>query len=154
VTPLRPKYLDIKIINISISSYLTLLPEPAMATAAFSSAPTRPRWQHYGLWALQALLALAFLVTGSSKLTGAAAMVQLFDAVGVGQWARYVTGTLEVMGAIGLLVPRLTSWAGLGLAAVMAGAVFAHLTVLHTPFFAPAILGALALTVGVARRNA
>jgi hypothetical protein len=39
-------------------------------------------------------------------------------------------------------------------ASVMTGAVVAHLTMLHTPFIAPAILGALALTVALGRRRA
>jgi uncharacterized membrane protein len=32
-------------------------------------------------------------------------MVGLFDAIGIGQWFRYLTGGLEVLGAVALLVP-------------------------------------------------
>jgi hypothetical protein len=38
-------------------------------------------------------------------------MVELFAAVGVGQWLRYMVGTLEVAGAVGLLlVSALIAW--------------------------------------------
>jgi hypothetical protein len=53
------------------------------------------------------LIALAgmFLLAGSSKLLGAPAMVELFDAIGIGQWFRYLTGLIKVGSVLGLLVP-------------------------------------------------
>jgi putative oxidoreductase len=57
------------------------------------------------LWALQVGLAAMFLLAGGSKLAGASAMVALFDEIGVGQWFRYVTGLIEVVSAVALLVP-------------------------------------------------
>ena len=58
------------------------------------------------LWILSGLVALAFLGAGGAKLAGAAALVELFDKVGRGQWFRYFTGLLEVAGGIGLLIRR------------------------------------------------
>ena len=58
------------------------------------------------LWTLSGIVALAFVFVGSGKLAGTAAMVELFDRVGLGQWFRYLTGLLEVGGGIGLLIPR------------------------------------------------
>ena len=92
------------------------------------------------LWILSGLVALAFLGAGGAKLAGAAAMVELFDKVGRGQWFRYFTGLLEVAGAIGLLIPRYAFYAAGLLAVVMVGAIVAHLTVLGTSPAAPAIL--------------
>ena len=60
------------------------------------------------LWTLQVLVALAFVAAGSGKLVGTADMIALFDAVGVGQWFRYVTGSLELLGALLLIVPGKT----------------------------------------------
>ena len=60
-------------------------------------------------------------------------MVALFDAVGIGQWFRYVTGSLELLGALLLLVPGKTAFGAVSLACVMAGAVVAHLTVVPAP---------------------
>jgi uncharacterized membrane protein YphA (DoxX/SURF4 family) len=46
-----------------------------------------------------------FLMSGGSKLAGVPAMVSLFDAIGLGQWFRYVTGVIEVAAGTSLLVP-------------------------------------------------
>jgi uncharacterized membrane protein YphA (DoxX/SURF4 family) len=100
------------------------------------------------LWTLQVLVALAFVAAGSGKLLGGADMIALFDAVGLGQWFRYVTGSLEVLGALLLIVPGKSAFGAVLLACVMAGAVAAHLAVLHTAPTAPFVL--LALTVLVA----
>jgi putative oxidoreductase len=106
---------------------------------------TPRRLRNAGLWALQIVGAAMFFMAGTQKLTGAESMVQLFAAVGVGQWLRYLTGTLEVLGAIALLVPYFAGLGALWLTAVMLAAVIAHLTVLGGN---PAI--ALALLIGMA----
>ena len=80
-----------------------------------------------GLWILQIGAAGMFLMVGFFKLSGDLRMVGLFDAIGVGQWFRYVTGSLEVLGAILLLTPRLSGLGALLLVGVMLGAVATHL---------------------------
>jgi uncharacterized membrane protein YphA (DoxX/SURF4 family) len=84
------------------------------------------------LWTAQILLA-AFFVFGAAlpKLTGSPDAVQEFGLIGAGQWLRYLVGTLELAGAIGLLTPRLAGLAAAGLAANMAGATIINATVLH-----------------------
>jgi putative oxidoreductase len=82
------------------------------------------------LWVLRVLVGLAFLGAGWSKLAGTSEMVAVFTKIGFGQGFRVITGLLEVAGAIGLFVPRLTTYAALLLAAVMIGAVGFHLTTL------------------------
>src|SRR5256885_2104873 len=104
------------------------------------------------LWILQALVALAFVAAGSGKLLGSAPMVALFDTVGVGQWFRYATGLLEVLGAVLLLVPGTAAFGAVLLAVVMAGAVVAHLTVLHSAPTAPLMLFALTALIAWGRR--
>ena len=81
------------------------------------------------LWTLSGLVALAFVFAGGGKLAGAAAMVDLFDKVGVGQWFRYVTGLLEITGGLGLLIPRYAFYAAVLLVIVMVGAVMTHLAI-------------------------
>jgi putative oxidoreductase len=93
----------------------------------------------YGLWALKILAGLAFLAAGLAKLAGAAMMVGTFDAIGVGQWFRYVTGIIEVAGAIALFVPGFQAIGALFLGATMVGAVLAHLFILG-PSAVPAII--------------
>jgi uncharacterized membrane protein YphA (DoxX/SURF4 family) len=82
------------------------------------------------LWVLQIVAALAILAAGGAKLAGAPQMVAVFEKVGVGQWFRYVTGGLEIVGAVALLVPRSAFYGAALLLAVMAGAVFTHLAVI------------------------
>ena len=83
-----------------------------------------------GLWILQIGGAGMFLMVGFLKLSGDPQMVGLFDAIGFGQWFRYLTGSLEVLGAVLLLIPRLTGLGALLLVGVTLGAVTTHLFVI------------------------
>jgi putative oxidoreductase len=103
-------------------------------------------------WILSLLLALIFLAAGSMKLMSRPVMVQEFAQVGLGQWFRYFTGILEVAGAICMLVPPLSRWGAVVLAAVMSGAVVAHLTALHSSPALPAILLVMVLAATWLRR--
>src|SRR5438876_1825179 len=82
-----------------------------------------------GLWVLQVGAAGMFLMAGFAKLSGDPQMVGQFDAIGFGQWFRYLTGSLEVLGAVLLLAPRLSGLGALLLVGVMLGAVATHLFV-------------------------
>jgi uncharacterized membrane protein YphA (DoxX/SURF4 family) len=82
------------------------------------------------LWVLQLAAAAMFLMAAIPKLTGNPQAVEGFAKIGLGQWFRYLTGTLEVVGALLLLIPRLCGLGGLLLACVMVGAVATHLFVL------------------------
>jgi uncharacterized membrane protein YphA (DoxX/SURF4 family) len=84
------------------------------------------------LWVLQIALAAMFLMAGGSKLAGSAAMVQLFNAVALGQWFRYFTGALEVISAALLLIPGMAGFGAAILIPVMLGAIATHLLVIHT----------------------
>ena len=97
------------------------------ATAQDSALPRPGRAGVVVLWVVQIALAGLFLMAGGSKLAGAAAMVQLFDAIGIGQWFRYVTGAIEVGSAIALLVPALAPFGALALIPTMIGAIVTHL---------------------------
>jgi putative oxidoreductase len=79
------------------------------------------------LWILQIAAAAMFLMVGYLKLSGSEQLVGLYQAIGIGQWFRYLTGTLEVAGAILLLIPRTSGLGALLLAGVMVGAVITHL---------------------------
>jgi uncharacterized membrane protein YphA (DoxX/SURF4 family) len=82
------------------------------------------------LWVLQITAALMFLMAGSSKLLGNPMMVGMFQTIGLGQWFRYLTGGLEVVGAILLLIPALAGLGGALLVPVMIGAVVTHLFII------------------------
>ena len=68
------------------------------------------------IWALRIFLCLAFLTIGGAKLTGSLGMVGWFAQLGWGQWFRYLTGLLDVIGALLLFVPRRTFYGALVLA--------------------------------------
>lgn len=113
-----------------------------------------PNVKKYGLLAISALLTLAFGAAGFAKLTGAEMMVATFDAIGWGQWFRYVTGAIEVGSAVLLWVPGL-QWIGAGLlVATMICAVLFHLLLLGPSFVPAFVLGVLASVVLIARKPA
>jgi uncharacterized membrane protein YphA (DoxX/SURF4 family) len=84
------------------------------------------------LWYAQILLAAVFVFAAVPKLAGAHSAVQMFGQIGAGQWLRYLVGTAELAGAVGLLIPRLAWLAAAGLAADMAGATIINAAVLHS----------------------
>ena len=92
-----------------------------------TSAIPRGRVALAVLWLTQIAIAAMFLFAGGLKLTGAPEMVGVFDAIGIGQWFRYVTGSIEVLSAVALLVPASAVFGALLLIPTMIGAVITHL---------------------------
>lgn len=79
-----------------------------------------------------------FVGGGIMKLAGAPVMVQLFTDIGVGQWLRYVVGSMELLGGALLLVPGWCGLAALGLIVMMIGATMAQLLIIRRPPLAAA----------------
>ena len=104
-------------------------------------------------WVLQVAVRLAFLAAGLSKLAGAPQMVAVFEKIGVGQWFRVLTGLLEVVGAVGLLILRTVFYAAVLLTLVMIGAIIAHLTLLGGNPAPAVLLLALAGAIAYLRRR-
>jgi uncharacterized membrane protein YphA (DoxX/SURF4 family) len=111
-------------------------------------------------WILQIVLALVFLAAGGMKLARPRPAL-----VGAGMgWADDFSdsavkgiGALEVLGALGLILPALTGIApvlvpiaALGLAVTMAGAIVVHVRRKET-IVPPLVLGVLALALAVIR---
>jgi len=113
----------------------------------------KTRGKVIALWVLRVLVGLAFLGSGGAKLAGAPAMVAIFTKIGLGQGVRILTGVLEVIGAVGLFIPRYTFYAALLLAAVMLGAVGFHLTILGGNPAAPIVLLLLSGLIAWLSRN-
>jgi uncharacterized membrane protein YphA (DoxX/SURF4 family) len=101
-----------------------------ITTASTQAHPGRVRT--IGLWTLAVLGAASFLMVGFQKLSGDPQMVRLFSLIGLGSWFRYLTGTLETLGAIALLIPRLRVLGALGLVGVMIGAIVTN-ALFHAP---------------------
>jgi uncharacterized membrane protein len=112
----------------------------------------RGRASLIALWLTQIALAAVFLMAGGSKLAGVPAMVSLFDALGLGQWFRYVTGFIEVASGIALLVPSAAIFGAILLIPTMLGAAAANLFLGQSPA-APLVLLLVAAAVAWTRRN-
>ena len=116
--------------------------------------PTPGRALNITLWVVQILLAALYAFAGINKLlTLQPEVAEGFAQIGLGQWFQYFTGALELAGGIGLLIPRLAGPAALGLAAVMVGAIFAHLLALPPAALAivPAVLCVVLVLIARAR---
>ena len=97
------------------------------------------------LWTLQILSAAMFLFSGSLKLAGVPMMVQMFGVIGLGQWFRYVTGGIEVVSAVLLLIPALAAYGAAALALTMVGAIITHVFIVGgSPAIPIVLLGATA----------
>jgi putative oxidoreductase len=122
-------------------------------TAGQTPAIPRGRVALVALWLTQIALAAMFVFAGGLKLTGAPDVVGLFDAVGIGQWFRYVTGSIEVVSAVALLVPSWAAFGALLLIPTMAGAVFTHLFIVGGSAVPATVLLTGSLAIAWARRD-
>lgn len=113
--------------------------------------PGKPRWTSAAgsragfilLEATEVTLAAVFFLVGWAKLVGQRDMIELFRAIGVGEWFRYVTGVVEVTAALLLVTPILSGASAMALGVVMIVASLIELFVLHRPpIAAVACLGA------------
>lgn len=79
-------------------------------------------------WILQVLLGLAFIASGGRKLMDLPSTVAMFGSMGMPGALAYVVAGAELLGGIGLLIPRFVRPAALGLVIIMLGAVVMHAT--------------------------
>lgn len=77
---------------------------------------------HVGLWILQIIAAVMFLVAALGKFADVEPAASTFDAIGFGDWFRDLVGVLELVGLVALLIPRLTGLAALAFVGLMTGA--------------------------------
>jgi putative oxidoreductase len=126
------------------STFITAIQTPAIPRGRVALA---------ALWLTQTALAAMFLFAGGLKLTGAPEMVGLFDAIGIGQWFRYVTGSIEVASAVALLVPAWAAFGALLLIPTMIGAVVTHLFIVGGSAVPATVLLIGSLAIAWARRN-
>jgi putative oxidoreductase len=95
------------------------------------------------IWILRGVIGLLFLAAAAMKLTSQPPMVAEFQTVGLGQWFRYLTGSLELVGAVALLVPRSSIVGAVILLLVDIGAFLAQITILHMDWVHTVVIGAV-----------
>jgi putative oxidoreductase len=76
------------------------------------------------LWVLSCLLAALFLFAGGMKLLKADEIKPMFVQYGYAAWFATFIGVCEVLGGLGLLIPRLAGTAAACLSIIMVGAVY------------------------------
>ena len=132
-----------------------MIANDAVPRAATQNGTNRQRGRAalIALWLTQVALALMFLMAGGSKLAGVPAMVSLFDAIGLGQWFRYVTGIIEVASGIALLVPSAAVFGAMLLIPTMLGAIVTNVFVVPASPVMPLLLLLGAAAVAWARRH-
>lgn len=118
-----------------------------------AASATGGRALNIALWALRALLAIMVVMAGLAKVFGDPAMVEMFATIGVGQWLRYLVGSLKISGAVGVLIPRLSGLAALGLVCLMAGATLTNVFVLGASPLLPLVLLLVSALVAWGRRQ-
>jgi putative oxidoreductase len=126
-------------------------------------AATRPHTADSGTtafdpieWALRLGVALTFVAIGCEKVFPSADSywIKLFAEIGFGQWFRYLTGAIQIVGGLLMLVPRTALSGAALLACTMIGAILAHLFLLRTGVGGAVFPAAfLALIVVAARRR-
>ena len=79
-------------------------------------------------WILQVLLGVAFIGFGGYGLMHAAENTKNMASLGLPGWFSYLISASELLGGIGLLLPRTVRLAALGLVVIMIGAVVMHAT--------------------------
>ena len=97
-----------------------------------TTADRRARRLDAIMWLLRIALALIFVVVGFVKIPGSIhpMWVRLFERIGFGQWFRYFTALVEIVGGMLMLVPSATLVSGLLLACTMVGALLVHIFVI------------------------
>ena len=112
-----------------------------------------PRWKPAALWTLKGLLAAVFLSAGGAKIYGVPIMVENFQQIGLGQWFRYLTGILEIVGGIMVLMPPVVAIGGVLLSCIMVGAIATHLLLMGGSAFPAIVLLVLSAIIVFAHRD-
>jgi uncharacterized membrane protein YphA (DoxX/SURF4 family) len=102
---------------------------------------------------LRTLLSLAFLYYGLRKLGGFPAEVAIYEAIGFGQFPRFVTGSVEVGGALLLWVHGWRGVAGLILMTTVCIGLAALLIWVGPPYWHMLVLIAASAAVAVTHRT-
>jgi len=79
-------------------------------------------------WILQVLIGLFLIYSGGNKFLHLADTVGMFSKLGLPSVVAYLVAGGELLGGIGLLIPRFVRPAAAGLIIIMLGAAFMHAT--------------------------
>ncbi len=100
-------------------------------------------------WVARLAVSAAFLFIGLSKFNSQGEWVKIFEQIGWGQWFRYLTGAVQVVGALLMLTRWTISVGALLLGGTMIGAMIVDIAVMHAVGYAllPSILLGIIIAV-------
>lgn len=125
------------------------------AAAVTTSGTTLSRRSHLAVRTLQIVLALFMAIPSAApKLIGHSSAAESFDKIGFGDWFMYLTGGLELAGAIALVIPILSGLSALAFMGLMIGAFITQVTVFDGQYaITPVILFVIFGGIAWVRRN-
>lgn len=126
----------------------------ATTDSTTTGTTTSRRAGRIALGVLQGLIVLAYLLSAYSKLSADPQAVAGFELIGLGLPGLYAIGVIELLGALGLLVPRLMGLAAAGLVLLMIGATITTAVVVGGALvLVPAVYLVLVSILAYARRR-
>jgi hypothetical protein len=125
------------------------------ATTTAATGTTLGRRSHLAVRTLQILLAVFMgIASAAPKLIGHSSAAESFDKIGFGDWFMYLTGGLELAGAIALVIPILSGLSALAFMGLMIGAFITQVTVFDGQYaITPVILFVVFGGIAWVRRN-
>jgi len=105
-------------------------------------------------WALRLGVAIVYVGIGCEKVFPwrDSYWVKMFAEIGFGQWFMYLTGTIQIIGGLLMILPRTALFGAALLACTMIGAILTHLFLLNTgvggAVIPAAFLGLIVAAVG------
>ncbi|MFI2349132.1 DoxX family protein [Streptomyces sp. NPDC019443] len=126
-----------------------------MSATTATTGTTLGRRSHLAVRTLQIVLAVFMGVASAApKLIGHSSAAESFDKIGFGDWFMYLTGGLELAGAIALVIPILSGLSALAFMGLMIGAFITQVTVFDGQYaITPVILFVVFGGIAWVRRN-
>jgi putative oxidoreductase len=104
----------------------------------------------YTAWLPRLAVVFGFLVIGATKFSsGRGEWYRIFELIGLGQWFRYFTGAVQLLGAVFLLFRTTRTAGAVMLGGTMIGAMFVDIFIAHAVGFALAPLILLGIVAAI-----
>ncbi|MBE9098298.1 DoxX family protein [Vacuolonema iberomarrocanum] len=114
--------------------------------------PHLSRWQQSTAWILQIAATIIFLTAGNSKIIGTEKAIEVFSHFSSSPELRYLIGGFEIVCAMQLLFPDRAFIGSMMLAALMGGAILAHLAIIEGGPIPAFVLLCISVTIAWFRR--
>jgi putative oxidoreductase len=108
--------------------------------SAVERTPEVGRMRGMALATMRVVVGSACLLVGFAMLDGTPTMVAMFEAIGGGQWSRYLIGTIDVLSAVVVFVPSLAAYGAFVLSLTLIGTLATRLFVSGGPLLLPLVL--------------